>query len=452
MRRLLRLWFSFDEPVPRGVYLRHGFALSLLKYAVDATVVWLAAHRFHTPLAYLGPSLLLREGNPVLATWVHVALALWTLPFLWIGASMSVRRAADAGVSAWLGLLFFVPIVNYAMMLALCIAPARARPASERVPESEALAVDDRLRSAFHGVAASLLVGLPLVAFCTLALKGYGLALFFGTPFLMGAVTGYLYNRDYWRPYGETAGAAALGQVLVGGALLLFALDGLVCVLMALPFTLGIAALGAAIGREIAFHTPDRSLPPALALLALPGLAVVERAVPHPPPVHGLVSATLVDAPPEVVWRHVVEFEELPPPTELLFRIGVAYPQRARIDGQGVGAIRRCEFSTGAFIEPITRWDEPRVLSFTVEAQPDPLREWSPYRSVWAPHFDGFRAVRGEFRLFPLAGGRTRLEGSTWYTLGIEPRFYWRAWADAFVETIHRRVLEQIRREAEAER
>jgi hypothetical protein len=135
-----------------------------------------------------------------------------------------------------------------------------------------------------------------------------------------------------------------------------------------------------------------------------------------------------------------------------LFRLGVAYPQRARIAGHGVGAIRRCEFSTGAFVEPITHWDEPRVLSFGVESQPEPMREWSPYRHVWAPHLQGgFAAVRGEFRLVPLPGGRTRLEGSTWYTLDIHPRFYWRVWADTFVETIHGRVLEQIRREAEAE-
>ena len=54
-------------------------------------------------------------------------------------------------------------------------------------------------------------------------------------------------------------------------------------------------------------------------------------------------------------------FQELPEPTDWLFRVGIAYPMRARIQGTGVGAVRYCEFSTGAFIEPIEVWKEPRL-------------------------------------------------------------------------------------------
>jgi hypothetical protein len=47
-----------------------------------------------------------------------------------------------------------------------------------------------------------------------------------------------------------------------------------------------------------------------------------------------------VDAPSEKVWKQVVAFAEIPPPTELLFRAGIAYPIRAEISGHGVGAVR----------------------------------------------------------------------------------------------------------------
>lgn len=118
---------------------------------------------------------------------------------------------------------------------------------------------------------------------------------------------------------------------------------------------------------------------------------------------------------------------------------------RAEIDGQGPGAIRRCEFSTGPFIEPITVWDPPRRLSFDVDSQPPPMHEWSPYRRVHAPHLDGYlRSRRGEFRLIPLPGGRTRLEGSTWYTLDLSPGRYWALWSDALIHQIHLRVLRHI--------
>src|SRR5688572_24318455 len=112
--------------------------------------------------------------------------------------------------------------------------------------------------------------------------------------------------------------------------------------------------------------------------------------------------------------------------------------------------MRYCEFSTGPFVEPITIWDAPHRLSFDVVAQPIPMQEWSPYRKVYAAHLDeGFRARAGEFRLIALPGGRTRLEGSTWYQLDLHPRMYWSLYADAVVHAIHGRVLGHVKSLAE---
>lgn len=85
--------------------------------------------------------------------------------------------------------------------------------------------------------------------------------------------------------------------------------------------------------------------------------------------------------------------------------------------------MRRCELSTGAFVEPITAWEAPRRLSFDVTAPPPALAELTPSRSIDPPHLDGaFRARRGEFRLVALPGGRTRLAGSTGYELRMARR------------------------------
>jgi len=45
--------------------------------------------------------------------------------------------------------------------------------------------------------------------------------------------------------------------------------------------------------------------------------------------------------------------------------------------------------------------------------------------------------------------GRTRLEGSTWYTLEIYPQVYWRPIAEWLLTKIHTRVLEQVKGESE---
>jgi hypothetical protein len=101
-------------------------------------------------------------------------------------------------------------------------------------------------------------------------------------------------------------------------------------------------------------------------------------------------------------------------------------------------------------VEPITAWDEPRRLAFDVARQPEPMHETSPYQRVNAPHLiDGLVSRRGEFRLVELPGGRTRLEGSTWYQLDMAPEPYWRLYADALIGAIHDRVLAHVKQLAE---
>jgi hypothetical protein len=237
---------------------------------------------------------------------------------------------------------------------------------------------------------------------------------------------------------------------VTAGALIAFALEGAVCVLMSLPLAVVIAFLGAIIGRRIAL---DRSSTPREAFIVV---LLVPLSAPlvdsqRTPLLHEARSAVEIGAPPETVWRNVVAFPRLDDPTDLVFRSGIAYPMSARIDGTGVGAIRYCEFSTGAFVEPITHWEPGRRLSFDVVENPPPMREWSPY-DIAPPHMEGyFTARRGEFRLVPLANGRTRLEGSTWYELQMDPQQYWSPLANALVERIHQRVLSHIKTVAERE-
>ncbi len=78
------------------------------------------------------------------------------------------------------------------------------------------------------------------------------------------------------------------------------------------------------------------------------------------------------------------------------------------------------------------------------------MREVSPWGEVHPPHLDGFlRSRRGEFRLRPLEGGRTLLEGTTVYENRMWPAPYWGAWSDELIHTIHRRVLRHIAAQAE---
>lgn len=453
------LLFGLEASVDRATYARWGFGLMAGKYLVDALVVWFAFGVVWTPLDYLNPLLAMRDaalGHPP-QTWFQLAMGLWSLPFLWIGLSLTLRRLVDAGRSPAFAFLFFVPLFNYALMLTLCVLPSVSPvPGAERAAALAVRRTGVVLGTAIATLAVTVGLGLLAVAVLGEQLASYGWTLFVLVPFLLGAISAFSFNRPEVLGVRQTAGLVLMVLITLGASMLLFALEGAVCLLMVAPLAAPIAILGAAFGRQMAVVLERRTTPaPAVApvllgLLALPALGLLERRLLEPP-VFEVVSALEVDAPPAAVWPHVVGFGELPEPAWLPFRLGIAYPVRAYLEGSGVGAVRRCEFSTGAFVEPITAWEPPHRLAFDVAAHPPPMHEWSPWKDLTPPHLaDGFRSLRGEFRLTQLPGGGTRLEGSTWYRLRLFPSAYWRLWSDALVHRIHARVLDQIARETTA--
>jgi uncharacterized membrane protein YhaH (DUF805 family) len=442
--RLLRLWFGLTEPVTRSVYSASGFGLMTFKYLVEALVIHAVTGNWLLPQHYLNPLLSSRQHLVRNADWLLPLLVVWTLPFLWVGVSMTLRRAVDAGKSPFLSLLYFVPIVNYLLMIALCLLPSRL-PGHPLLETKAAPSLDARFTSAMLGIVLGTAIAIAMVGLSVAVFGVYGTTLFFVTPVVMGAVSAFVFNQGHPRTIGATLLVAVITVVMAGGSLLLFALEGVLCLAMAAPLALIMAIMGAALGRTIALLGAPGAVHFTGIVALLPLLAGSE-AVPATPHVNEVVTVIEIDAPPERVWEHVVGFTDLPEPSAPIFNLGIAYPRRARILGRGVGAVRYCEFSTGPFVEPITVWDQPSRLAFDVTGQPPVLHEWSPYRHVSPPHLEGYLSSRrGEFRLQRLPGNRTRLEGSTWYELRMSPEAYWNVYADALIHAIHRRVLTHVK-------
>src|SRR2546425_364237 len=92
--RLGALWFGFTEPVDRRAYALSGFSLMAFKYATDALFVWSLTGALWRPSDYLSPLVATRQ-HLVGASHSEVLWVLfgWALPFVWVGASMTVRRA-----------------------------------------------------------------------------------------------------------------------------------------------------------------------------------------------------------------------------------------------------------------------------------------------------------------------------------------------------------------------
>lgn len=433
--RLSDLWRP-DGELDRGAYALWGFLLFALKHNIDRFVAWTWFGQRWGPFNYL--------DKGAASVELYMTLALLCLPFVWAGMALTLKRLRSIGLPAALSALFFVPVVNLLFFLLLSLIPkgdnkqAPAHGLSRLAPETP-------WGAAALGVGLTAAGGLALAALSISVLGRYGWGLFVGLPFCMGLLSTLIYGCRQRRSLAACLAVATASVTLAGALIFAVMIEGAVCLAMAWPLAAPLAWMGAAVG----YLLQRRVLPEALAcVLALPLLMAADWPARRAEPV---TTRVVIDAPAAKVWGNVVSFAELPAPRHWLFKLGFAYPVRATIEGRGPGAIRRCTFSTGDFVEPIEVWDEPRLLRFGVTAQPAPMRETFLFGSGSVPHLDGFLvSERGEFRLTALPNGRTLLEGTTWYRHRMEPDAYWRPWSDFIIHRIHERVLDHIKSLSEA--
>jgi hypothetical protein len=457
---LAKLWTS-EGRIDRRTYALVGLIGFAIKHNLDRLVATFGFHRPWTLFNYWMP---LRDVPRVtqvpgdqaifLATMVAISL-----PFIWVGVVLTLKRLRSADAPPVLVALFFLPFVNLLFFVVLCLLPERdqVKSVAAAQPSSTLLA---RLtpENQFGSAAVALLVTVP-VGFATAVLganvlRNYGWGTFVAIPFTIGSVAAFIYGIHQARSLAACIGVACLAVTLLGFALLALAVEGLFCLVMAIPLALPLAAFGGTCAyfvQKLRWRQASGTAFVSALLLFAPGIEFMEHAMAKPAPVFMVRTQLDVKAPPETVWKEVVAFTEIAPPTEWLFRAGIAYPIRAELVGSGVGAERHCVFSTGAFLEPIQVWDPPRHLKFSVTSNPPPMEEWTPYKHIEPPHLHGFLVSEGgQFLLTPLPDGGTRLEGTTWYQHGLWPAQYWKFWSDAIIHRIHLRVLRHIRDEAEA--
>jgi uncharacterized membrane protein YhaH (DUF805 family) len=463
---IIRSWFKVEGGVPRRFYILTGVSLMLAKYGIDNLILWLVNGHFISPQSYLLPLIKFREllftDTPL---YFPFAFLLWCLPFAFIGGNMSMRRARDAGLPAWTGLLFFVPFLNFLVMIVLSVAPSRTSSSDDgdldgaandaaqanvwESPEASELELNApnpsapiRPQDAVFAILIWQAIATAMLGFTVYGLGSYGAALFIGSPFLMGFAATVGLNRRRRHSMRQTSTVLALSCLITAGLFLSFALEGLICILMAAPLVFAAGLAGAKMAHHLGKSGSNIA---AVLALSLPLMGFVESPA-LKTKVRPVRTSIIVHANPNEVWPNVIGFSEIKVPRPWYFHSGIAVPLRARIEGEGVGATRHCEFTTGSFVEPITVWNPPHRLAFSVLKQPPTMEEWSPYAKIAPPHLEHnvLRSRRGEFLLETLPDSKTRLTGTTWYTFDMAPTWYWNLWGDVIIHRIHERVLTHV--------
>jgi len=315
------------------------------------------------------------------------------------------------------------------------------------------------MRERTLGIAVSAIVAVAFGGACAyFAIYGrqfYGFALFLGVPFAVGFLVVALMRLFGPQTLARCMGVPVLSALALSLGFLAMGLEGIICIVMAIPLA-GPPLIGGAAIAYWLFH--ERDLDPArsagtIAFLLICGI-VGEPLLRDEPTPRIVTDSVIVHASAADTWNAVVGLDEVPSSADWIFRAGVACPERTRIITPAAGGYRVCRLSTGNLIEQIEVFDPEHTLRWRTRSTPPPIREMNPFHpDVDPPHLHGYYDTpRGEFVLEALGPQVTRLTRRTWYSQQLYPQAYWNFWAELAISRIHRTVLGHVRSMSEAGR
>ena len=262
---------------------------------------------------------------------------------------------------------------------------------------------------------------------------------FFLLPMIVGLIAAWFYRRLN-RSLGITFLDALWVSLVSVGAAAIILREGVVCLVIVFPALYLLILTGLLLGRI--WFRPDYSRLQ-LSIFPLLVLLTVTDALYSPTERAVVTDEILIHATPDKVWPHVLAFSDIPDrPDYWIFRLGLPYPTQTTNGGNFVGADRQCMFSDGIVIkERVAEFVPGEKLTFDIVEQPT--------------HPEAYGHItlhRGQFVLRDNGNGTTTLLGSSWYTLHVRPVWYFDLWTRDMTRAVHLRVMNHVRRLAEASR
>lgn len=291
-----------------------------------------------------------------------------------------------------------------------------------------------KLKSRFNGL--SLVSWLITVVILTLGFfflhfgpVSYGSTFFMIFPFAVGFSIGTL---DSEQRFFATFG---LGLIAFFGLLLAGALEGLVCVIMALPIFFIMGVLGyAARNQFLKMKAKDSnrlmvSLAPLVILLVLDP---IEQMILPEPEVITIENSILLNYPADLVFDEVKQMDKLDADKPIGLMLGLPSPYKCVLEADTIGAKRNCLFSNGKIVAEITKYEKGKVLEMDVVDYTLTGRDW-------------FEFVDATYT-FKEVGGQTRITRTSSYKSILNPRFYWQPLESWGIDQEHEFVLNSLKK------
>jgi uncharacterized membrane protein YhaH (DUF805 family) len=444
--------FTLDGTIDRGPFLVWGIILFLIKYMSDRIISLLVFDQLWNITDYFirADQLIIGQLSDE-SKWFYLTFAITSIPFIYVGTVLCLKRLRSADLSSWLVLLFFIPFLNFLLFFILSILPKKENDIdTEKHAYLSRLIPKNQIGSNAVAIGITIFMAMLTTFFTINYLEEYGWGLFVGIPFFLGFASVLISSYHSKRSYTKSLEISFYSMLLFGFVIIGLAVEGIICVAMAFPIAVVLGLLGATLGYYVQIHKKSTAQVIIVTFLFIPFTSFVEHKSNNTPTDIYVITSVEINAPIDQVWNEVIYFKEIPPPTQVIFNSGISYPIKASIEYGKSDTIRYCIFNSGTFVEPITKWEKPNLLEFEVLDQPEPLEELSPYGKIEAPHLNGyFKTTHGRFQLTQMENNKTVLTGTTWYKNDLWPNFYWRYWSDYLIHAIHKRVLNHIKLNAE---
>src|SRR6478736_4238592 len=329
-------------------YLVWGIILFAIKYNLDRLIAYAYGKTWYiTDYFMQADTASVRQLTDPDKVFYSVLL-IQSLPFIWFGTVLCVKRLRNAKLPLWLVLFFFIPFLNFILFMLLSAIPEREKETDSNMRFLDRLIPKSKEGSALFSIGIVLIISLAITGLMINYLNEYGWSLFVGVPFMLGFGSVLIYGHHRQLKFKEAFTVSLISILLFSLIIFILAFEGIICIVMALPILFPIALIGATIAYAI--NDSRRAMTTNLfiiPILTIPCAGFIEHGNNLTPPRMNVVTEIIINAPKQEIWNELVAFGQIDPPTELLFKTGIAYPIHAQIEGTGVGAVRRCNFTTG---------------------------------------------------------------------------------------------------------
>ncbi len=266
-------------------------------------------------------------------------------------------------------------------------------------------------------------------------------------PFGIGVLTVALSPRDSRERWPYAFFAPWVVCTLLGGLVLLFSLEALICVAIGLPIFFVCSSLGGALvcwwSRR---RNRDSDAGMLSVVLILPILLSPVEAQWQPPTTTREIRATVdVAAPAAVIWDSFVEVPKIQPEEARFawFKVaGLPHPVEATLVNPGVEGVRYASYDNGMrVIEPVQVWDLHKRYRFGVLLDPNTVQHTPLWSDVAGEHL---QVLWVEYRLETLSPDRTRVHLTSRYALETPINGYSALWVDFLLRDFQHYILDIV--------